>query len=79
MGGGPGFGIGSILQTLQQGVQAINNLGVTISTVFPQATTVSTTAPSSVGAITFTSSEAVSFLLVTTSSGYAGKIPIYPR
>jgi hypothetical protein len=31
------------------------------------------------GNITFTSSEAVMFQLVTTSSGFTGKVPIYPQ
>lgn len=71
------FGLGDILQTLQQGVQAINNLRATVSTVFPQVTGTSTTVPSSVGALTFTSSEPTMFILTTTSSGFTGKIPVY--
>lgn len=74
-----GFGIGDLLQTMQQGVQAINNLRATISTVFPQVTGTSTSAPASAGTITFTSSQAVVFELITTSSGYTGKIAIYPQ
>ena len=74
-----GFGLGDILQTLQQGVQAINNLKTTISTVFPQITSTSTSAPATVGTVTFTSSEASFFMLVTTSSGFTGKVPIYPQ
>jgi hypothetical protein len=74
-----GFGLGSILQTLQQGVQAINNLTTTIKTVFPQVTGSSTRAPSTTGSITFTSSEATMFQLVTTSSGFTGKVPVYPQ
>jgi hypothetical protein len=73
------FGIGDLLQTLQQGVQAINNLTTQIATTFPQATTASTTAPSSVGAITFTSSQAAGFLLVALSSGVTVKFPFYPE
>lgn len=73
------FGLGDILQTLQQGVQAINNLKTTIASVFPQITATSTSAPTTVGAITFTSSQAELFVLVTTSSGYTGKVPIYPQ
>lgn len=71
------FGTGDLLQSLQQGVQAINNLRMTISTVFPQLTGTSTTAPSSAGSITFTSSEATGFFLVTTSSGFSAKVPFY--
>lgn len=73
------FGLGDILQTLQQGVQAINNLRTTVSTVFPQITSTSTSAPATVGTVTFTSSEASFFMLVTTSSGFTGKVPIYPQ
>lgn len=73
------FGLGDILQTLQQGVQAINNLRATIGTIFPQVTGSSTSAPATIGTITFTSSEATMFQLVTTSSGFTGKVPIYPQ
>ena len=50
------FGLGDVLQTLQQGVQAINLLTAQIKSTFPQATTSSTSAPGSTGTITFTSS-----------------------
>ncbi len=73
------FGLGDILQTLQQGVQGINNLTAQIKTTFPQATTSSTSAPATVGTITFTSSEASGFLLVTLSSGVTVKMPYYPQ
>lgn len=73
------FGIGDILQTLQQGVLGINALTAKIGQVFPQATTASTTAPASAGSITFTSSLATGFLLVTLSSGPTVKIPFYPQ
>jgi hypothetical protein len=73
------FGTGDLLQTLQQGVQGINNLRASIITIFPQLTGTSTTAPSSAAAITFTSSEAAGFFLVTTSSGYTAKVPFYPQ
>lgn len=78
MGGG-GIGLGSLLQTMQQGVQAMNNLTQTIKSIFPQITGSSTSAPGSTGSISFTSSEAVMFALVTTSSGFTGKVPIYPQ
>jgi hypothetical protein len=74
-----GFGIGDLLQTMQQGVQAINNLKTAISSVFPQITSTSTSAPATVGTVTFTSSQASYFMLVTTSSGFTGKVPIYPQ
>jgi hypothetical protein len=73
------FGFGDILQTLQQGVQGLNNLTSTIKSIFPQVTGSSTSAPSTTGTITFTSSEATMFQLVTTSSGFTGKVPIYPQ
>lgn len=73
------FGIGDVLQSLQQGVQAINNLTIKIGTVFPQATTSSTAAPATLGSITFTSSEASGFLLVALSSGVTVKFPYYPQ
>ncbi len=73
------FGLGDLLQTMQQGVTAINNLTTTIKSVFPQVTGSSTSAPATAGSITFTSSEAVMFQLVTTSSGFTGKVPIYQQ
>jgi hypothetical protein len=73
------FGFGDILQTLQQGVQAMQTLNKTIQTIFPQVTGSSTRAPATTGTITFTSSEATMFQLVTTSSGFTGKVPIYPQ
>lgn len=71
--------LSDILQTLQQGVQAINGLIVQIRTTFPQATTSSTTAPSVAGPITFTSSQATGFLLVALSSGVTVKFPYYTQ
>lgn len=73
------FGIGDLLVSLQQGVQAVNNLRTTIATVFPQLTASSTSAPATAGTVTFTSSQASFFMLVTTSSGFTGKVPIYPQ
>ena len=73
------FGLGDILQTLQQGVTAINNLTTQIRTTFPQATTSSTAAPATAGTITFTSSQASGYLLVALSSGVTVKFPYYPQ
>jgi hypothetical protein len=73
------FGLGDLLQTMQQGVTAINNLASTISNRFPAVTSASTTAPSTTGTITFTSSEASGFALVTLSSGTTVKFPFYPQ
>ena len=69
--------LSDILSALQNGVNGLNALTKTISQVIPGATALSTTAPSSVGAITFTSSQPKGFISVITSSGYAGKLPIY--
>ena len=63
---------------VQNAVRAINDLNQTLTTVFTTVTTVSTTVPSSAGSITFTSSQTATFLTVVTSSGYSGKIPVYP-
>lgn len=70
-------GITDLVTALQNGVTALNSVQKTLAAVFPGATSLSTTAPSSVGSITFTSSEPKGFLSVTTSSGYAGKIAVY--
>ena len=65
----------SLLAAMQNGVTAINSLKAALQGFFPQATTVSTSATA--GTITFTSSQAAGFLLVTTSSGAAYKVPLY--
>jgi hypothetical protein len=69
------FGLGDLLQTLQQGVQAINNLTTQIGATFPQASAVSTSATA--GAATLTSSQPEAFLSVTTSSGATYKVALY--
>jgi len=69
------FGLGDVLQTLQQGVQAINNLTIKIGTTFPQVAALSTSA--TVGTITFSSSQPSQFLTVITSSGGTYKTPLY--
>jgi hypothetical protein len=69
------FGLGDLLQTLQQGVQAINNLTAQIETTFPQASALSTSATT--GAATLTSSQPEAFLSVTTSSGGTYKVALY--
>lgn len=71
------IGLDSIWSTLQNGVTAINNLATNIKTIFPQLVSNSTVAPSSAGSITFTSSQAVGFQLVTLSSGVTVKFPYY--
>ena len=69
--------LADILTSLQQGVQAINNLNTTIRSVFPQISGTSTAAPASAGSITFTSSLAAGFQLVTLPSGATVKVPFY--
>jgi len=69
--------INDILTSLQQGVQAINNLNITIKAIFPQISGNSTSAPSAAGSITYTSSQAAGFTLVTLSSGATVKVPYY--
>lgn len=69
------FGIGDLLQTLQQGVQAMNNLTIQIRTTFPQASAVSTSATT--GTATLTSSQPAGFLTVITSSGATYKVALY--
>lgn len=69
------FGLGDILQTMQQGVQAINALTVQIKNTFPQVSATSTSVTT--GTIAFTSSTAALFLSVTTSSGGTYKVPLY--
>lgn len=70
--------ISDLIATLQNGVTAIYKLQQQLAATFPQATLVSTAARGSVGSITFSSSQAVGFLSVTTSSGFAGWVAIYP-
>ncbi len=68
--------ITDILQALQQGVVAINNLTTQISVTFPQASALSTTAPST-GTIAFNSSQAATFLTIETSSGATYRVALY--
>lgn len=78
-GTGTGIGLGSIWETMKNGVTAINNLSVTIKAIFPQLSANSTSAPATTGTITFTSSQASGFQLVTLSSGATVKFPYYPQ
>ncbi len=71
--------LSDILAALQNGVIAINNLRTQVSTTFPQASSVSTGArAAAVLPVNFDSSSAVSFLAVTTSSGFTGYVALYP-
>lgn len=56
---------------------AVNGLNQTLAQVFPGMTAVSTTAPSSVGALTFSSSQPKGFITVISSSGVSYQIPVY--
>lgn len=66
--------LSDILVTLQNGVQAINNLSSRLVTAFITQTSTGTVA----GTVTFTSSQASAFGTVTTSSGGQYKIALYP-
>lgn len=70
-------GINDLFSALQNAVTAANAINKTLSQVFPGATAMSTVAPSSVGSITFTSSETKGFVSITTSSGFVGKVALY--
>jgi hypothetical protein len=63
---------------LQNGVVAINHLRQQVAATFPRMGSVSVAPRGSGGTITFTSSQAVAFMPVTTSSGFVGYVPIYP-
>lgn len=70
-------GLTQILSALQTGVRALNDLSTKLDNIFPQSTATSATAPSA-GTVTFTSSQASVFLVVTTSSGGQYKVAAYP-
>jgi len=74
-----GFGLGDLLQTMQQGVQALNNLATQIGLIFPSVTAASTAGPSAVGAISYSSSLATGFMLIELSSGTTVKVPFYTQ
>lgn len=69
--------IQDMVATGQNVVNAINGLTRQFASFFPQATAVSTSAPSA-GTITFTSSQANGFLEVVTSSGATFRVALYP-
>lgn len=64
-----------LLGSMQQGVQALNNLITQIKTTFPQVSALSTSATT--GSATLTSSQPAAFLTVITSSGGTYKTPLY--
>jgi hypothetical protein len=69
------FGIGDLLQTMQQGVSAINNLTTQIRNTFPSVTALSTSATT--GTITFSSSQPAAFQTIISASGATYKVPLY--
>jgi hypothetical protein len=73
------FGLGDLLQTMQQGVQAINNLATQIGVIFPSVTAASTAGPSAAGTISYSSSLATGFMLIELSSGTTVKVPFYTQ
>jgi hypothetical protein len=56
---------------LQNGVVAVNRVRQQVARIFPQMGAVTSSSPA-VGTVTFTSSQAVGFMSVTTSSGFVG-------
>lgn len=68
--------IADILSALQNGVTAINNLATKLDQIFPQTTASSTAVPAA-GGITFNSSQAATFITVTTSTGGTYQVPGY--
>jgi hypothetical protein len=69
--------LSDVMASGQNAVRAINGLRAQFASFFPQVTSTSTAVRGSVGAITFDSSLAVSFIAVTTSSGFVGWVPVY--
>lgn len=65
-----------ILITLQQAVQAVNNLATQISVTFPQVSALSTSA-TVVAGISYNSSQPTAFLSVISSSGATYKVPLF--
>jgi hypothetical protein len=70
------IGLSDILSALQNGVNAINRLNLTLGNIFPQASATTTTI-SSAGTITYTSSQAKIFITVLTSTGGTYQVPGY--
>ena len=68
--------LSDIMAAMQNGVTAINNLNTALARIFPQTTANSTVAPAA-GTVTFTSSQARTFILVTASDGTVYKVPAY--
>ena len=71
------FGLDNIYEAISNGVNAINRLSTNVKNIFPQLVGNSTAAPSTAGTITFSSSQAAGFSLVTLSSGVTVKVPYY--
>lgn len=66
-----------IYNTLLTGVQSLNTLNQTLGKVLPTITASSTAIPTTLGPLTFNSSQPEGFLLVQTSSGGSYKVPAY--
>lgn len=69
------FGVGDLLQSLQQAVQAINGVTTQIKNTFPQVSALSTSATT--GSISFNSSQPATFQTIISSSGATYKIPLF--
>jgi hypothetical protein len=65
-----------LLTATQNIVNAVNLVSQQLRNVFPQAAALSSAVPAA-GAVVFTSSQAASFLTVTTSSGGIYHVPLY--
>jgi len=72
-------GLTDIYTTLQNGVNAVREIAVNISKIFPRTTTTSTAVPSAAGTITFSSSQPAGFMLISLSSSTTVKIPYYTQ
>jgi hypothetical protein len=70
--------LSDILASLQNGATAVNGLSKQVRATFPQISDFSAAARGSVGAVTFTSSQAIGFMPVTTSSGFTGYVALFP-
>lgn len=67
--------ITDIFTAIQNGVTALNKISKSLATSFPQVTGTSSTV--TVGALTFSSSQPVTFITIVSTSGATLKIPAY--
>jgi len=68
--------LSDLYTAFQNGVQALRAINTTLGNIFPEVTANSTVAATA-GTITFTSSQALGFMLVELSSGTTVKVPYY--